>query len=99
MGVESTDDLERIRARYDASRANLAMLLPKTTALKVYDNSHDADVDRGEAPRPKLLLDFEDGRIKNRQDLPGSPSWAKPIVAAALKAERPSRRRQPRRRA
>jgi predicted ABC-type ATPase len=84
---------ERIRARYDASRANLSLLLPKTTSVKVYDNSYDAVVERGEAPRPKLLLDFASGRIKNRRDFRRTPDWAKPIVAAALKAETAKRRR------
>lgn len=88
---------KQIRARYDASRANLALLLPKTTSLKVYDNSYEADLKRGEAPRPKLLLHLEGRRIKNRQDLPSTPDWAKPIVAAALKAETSRRRRPPRR--
>lgn len=83
---------QRIRERYDQSRANLARLIPKVTALKVYDNSYEADVDGTASPRPKLLLKFVDGRIRNRDRLATTPDWAKPIVAAALKAERPASR-------
>lgn len=78
---------ERIRARYDTSRANLARLIPLLTALKVYDNSHEADLARGQRPRPKLVLDLVHGRIRNRDVLAQTPEWAKPLVAAALKAE------------
>ncbi len=78
---------QRIRERYDESRANLARLVPKLAALKVYDNSYEADVDRAERPRLELLLDFVDGRVHNRERLAKTPAWAKPIVAAALKAE------------
>jgi predicted ABC-type ATPase len=83
---------QRIRERYDESRANLARLIPKVTALKVYDNSYEADVDGSEPPRPKLLLEFVQGRIRNRAHLITTPDWAKPIVAAALKAERSATR-------
>jgi predicted ABC-type ATPase len=82
----------RIRERYDESRANLARLMPKVAAVKVYDNSYEADVDRSERPRPKLVLEFVTGRVRNRGGLADTPDWAKPIVAAALRAERPSAR-------
>lgn len=78
----------RIRERYDNSRANLSRLVPKVFELKVFDNSYRADVDRSELPKPKLVLDYIDGRIKNREGLIDTPDWAKPIVAAALQAER-----------
>jgi hypothetical protein len=38
--------------------------------------------------RPKLVLGLAGGRIRNREWLVGTPHWAKPIVVAALKAER-----------
>ena len=79
---------ERVRERYDQSRANLARLIPKVSALKIYDNSYEADVDNSELPRPTLVLDFVDGRIRNRDRLASTPAWARPIVAAALKVER-----------
>ena len=65
---------ERIRARYDDSRANLARLIPKAAAVKVYDNSHEAAVERGALPRPKLVLDFAGRRIKNRKMLSATPT-------------------------
>jgi predicted ABC-type ATPase len=79
---------QRVRARYDASRANLARLIPWLAALKVYDNSQEVDVEQGEPPRLRMVLDMVGGRIRDKQDLAGTPQWAKPIVAAALKAER-----------
>ena len=77
---------ERIRARYDSSRANLARLVPKPAALKVFDNSVEADRDMAASPR--LVLEWAAGRVVNRDELANTPNWAKAIVAAALKAER-----------
>jgi hypothetical protein len=52
----------------------------------VYDNSYEADVDAAERPRHKLVLELAAGRIRNRERVAGTPDWAKPIVAAALRA-------------
>ncbi|MBI5478204.1 MAG: AAA family ATPase [Deltaproteobacteria bacterium] len=79
---------QRIRERYLQSRANLARLIPKLTSLRVFDNSAEAKLAAGEHPRPRLVLDFADGRVLNRRRLASTPDWAKPLVAAALKAER-----------
>jgi predicted ABC-type ATPase len=76
---------EHIRRRYDHSRLNLIDLLPRITALRVYDNSADADPAAGKTPKPKLVLHMENGKILNRGNLRSTPNWAKPIVAAALK--------------
>lgn len=54
-------------------------------ALRIYDNSAEADPAAGLAPRPRLVLHMEGGRIMNPQDLALAPAWARPIVAAALK--------------
>ena len=78
----------RIRERYDRSRANLARQVPKLGALKVYDNSFEARVEQRERPRLRLILEFADGRIRNRERLADTPEWAKPILAAAMKADR-----------
>jgi hypothetical protein len=55
----------------------------------VFDNSAEADPDRGVAPAPKLLLDCRRGRIVAPSNLhrlmAGTPTWAKPVVTAALK--------------
>jgi len=74
-----------IRRRYEHSRLNLIDLLPLLAALRVYDNSADADPATGRAPEPVLALHRERGRILNQEDLKNTPDWAKPIVAAALK--------------
>jgi predicted ABC-type ATPase len=76
---------EHIYRRYDHSRLNLIDLLPRITALRIYDNSTDGDPGAGKFPKPKLVLHMEKGRILNPRDLKNTPAWAKPIVAAALK--------------
>ena len=74
-----------IRRRFEHSRLNLIHLLPDLTALRVYDNSMEADPTSGKAPRPKLVLHLEHGIVAGPADLSRTPDWAKPIVAAALK--------------
>ena len=74
-----------IRRRYEHSRMNLVHLLPKLASLRVYDNSAEADPAKGRAPVPRLVLHIEKGRIRNADKLAGTPDWAKPIVAAAIK--------------
>lgn len=74
-----------IRRRYDHSRLNLIELLPRLAALRVYDNSIEADPAAGRAPSPVLVLHMEGGRIVGPADLARTPAWAKPIVVAALK--------------
>jgi predicted ABC-type ATPase len=74
-----------IRRRYEHSRLNLVHLLPVLTELRVFDNSADSDPATGQAPEPVLVLHLERGRIVAPPDLRGTPQWAKPIVAAALK--------------
>jgi len=71
--------------RYEHSRLNLIDLLPYLAALRVYDNSADADPTKGMTPEPVLVLHMELGKILNAADLPHTPDWAKPLVAAALK--------------
>ena len=76
-----------IRRRFDNSRLNLIALMPRLTALRVYDNSVEADPARGLAPQPTLLLQVERGRVLAPADLSQTPSWARPIVAGALDAQ------------
>lgn len=73
-----------IRRRFENSRLNLIHLMPKLTALRIFDNSDEADPSRGEAPRPRLVLHLDGTRIVAPRNLSGTPGWAKPIVAAAL---------------
>lgn len=76
-----------IRRRYEHSRLNLIALIPHLTALRVYDNSAEADPAAGKAPQPRLVLHIEGGRIMNPRALAQAPAWARPIVAAALKQQ------------
>jgi len=76
---------DAIRRRYERSRLNLIALLPLLAALRMYDNSAEADPADGATPAPVLVLHTERGKILNPNDLPRAPDWGKPIVAAALK--------------
>ena len=76
---------EDIRRRWRHSRINLIALLPQLTELRVYDNSALADPKAGDPPRPVLLLHVDRGDIVGPADLSTTPTWARPIVAAALK--------------
>jgi predicted ABC-type ATPase len=77
----------KIRERFDTSRTNLIRLLPQLTALRLYDNSADHDPRLGQAPVPLLVLHLDRGRVVRTCDLPRTPAWAKPIVAAALRRQ------------
>jgi len=76
-----------IRRRYDHSRLNLIRLLPTLAALRVYDNSAEADPAKGQAPVPMLVLHMDRAKIIGPANLRRTPEWAKPIVAAALKLQ------------
>jgi predicted ABC-type ATPase len=76
---------QAIRRRFEHSRLNLIQLMPVLAALRVYDNSAQADPAAGKVPAPVLVLHMERGRIMNPRALPPAPEWAKPIVAAAMK--------------
>jgi predicted ABC-type ATPase len=79
----------KVRERYRRSRENLIRLLPALDALRVFDNSTEADPNAGIPPAPKLLLDFRRGRVVAPGELSTllatTPAWAKPIAAAATK--------------
>ena len=77
-----------IRRRYENSRKNLIALLPHLTALRVYDNSIDADPARGKRPKPVLLLHINRRKLQSYCPLRKAPDWAKPIVAAALNCKK-----------
>src|SRR5260370_16758930 len=76
---------EDIGGRYERSRLNLIDLLPFLRALRIFDNSTEADPAGGQTPKPILVLSMERGKILEPKDLTHTPVWAKPIVAAALK--------------
>ncbi len=79
---------EQVRARYDSSRLNLIRLLPQLTELRVYDNSAEADPRAGIVPEPMLVLRMRRGKIVRSCPLTEVPAWAKPILAAAMRAGR-----------
>ena len=74
-----------VRRRWRHSRLNLIRLLPVLTELRVYDNSAAADPAGGDAPRPVLVLHLDHDEIVGPPELSATPTWARPIVAAALK--------------
>jgi predicted ABC-type ATPase len=78
----------KIRERYNASRKNLVRLLPKLTELRVYDNSDEADLKKGVAPEPKLILHMVRGTLVSSCDLTEAPEWAKPILMIAVYTSR-----------
>lgn len=79
---------ERIRARFESSRENLAKLIPVLATLSIYDNSSEADPANGAHPQPHLLLRMQHGRIvePDPEYLNKMPEWAKPLAAAAMKS-------------
>jgi predicted ABC-type ATPase len=78
----------KIRERFENSRLNLVDLMPKLTELRVFDNSEEGDPRRGIAPRPRLLLHMDRGKIVDSCDLTKTPEWAKPIFATAMRLSR-----------
>jgi predicted ABC-type ATPase len=83
---------QKIRERFDRSRLNLIALLPRLTELLVYDNTNEADPDAGARPVPTLLLHMASGKMLGSCDLQLVQEWAKPILAAALKLARRTKR-------
>ena len=75
----------KIRERYDRSRLHLIELMPALTELKVYDNSIETDPHAGLSPQPILVLHVAERRIVQMIDLPKTPDWARPVVAAAIR--------------
>ncbi len=75
----------KIRERYARSHAKLIELMPKLTELKLFDNSEEGDPQAGQSPAPKLLLHMRHGKIMSLYELHSVPSWAKPIVQAAIR--------------
>jgi len=76
---------EKIRERWNGSRENLIRLLPHTHHLRLYDNSKEADPAKGKPPHPILLLEMKRRKITAPANLSGTPHWAQPIIAAAIR--------------
>lgn len=73
---------DKIRARYTSSMKNLVKLAPRLTALRVLDNSAEADPKTGSRPAPREILLAEEGRLIRHCELTECPEWAKPVIAA-----------------
>lgn len=76
---------QTIRERYDRSRQNLIRLLPGLTELRLFDNSDAADLEGGEAPRPRLVLHTSRGRMVDACPPEATPAWARAIVEVAAR--------------
>jgi predicted ABC-type ATPase len=80
----------KIRERWVRAPLNLIELMPKLSALRVFDNSVDAAP--GEpVSDPMPVLHAQAGAIRfplSLEDLARTPDWAKPIVKAARDFER-----------
>lgn len=74
-----------IRKRWIGSHENIIRLIPFVTTLRVFDNSAEVQAER--APEPVLLLSIEGGELTYPapEQLRDTPTWAKPIIAAAYK--------------
>ena len=80
---------EDIRRRFEHSRLNLIRLMPYLASLRVFDNSAEANLKRGEQPAPVIVIHVENGSVMNHpKSLAQTPDWARPLVAAALKLKR-----------
>lgn len=77
---------EKIRERWDGSRRNLVILMPRLTELRVFDNTAEREAISGKLPPPRLLLHVRNGTVvaPPLSALEATPEWAKPIVACAL---------------
>ncbi len=80
---------DKIRERWNTSRANLVQLLPVLARLQVFDNSRSVDPGH-DVPDPALVLELEAGRIvfpdvASREALAAVPVWARPILEAAIR--------------
>jgi predicted ABC-type ATPase len=79
---------QRVRERWETSRANLCGLVPLLASLQVYDNS--GTVRPGsEVPPPVLVIDYERGKLPTPapddvNQLANVPDWAKCIFEAVL---------------
>jgi predicted ABC-type ATPase len=77
-----------IRQRYVRSLLNLIALLPSLTELRLFDNSTEADPASGMTPELHLILHLRLRVVVDPSDVSGTPEWARPVVAAALRSDR-----------
>lgn len=78
---------QKVRERYVSSIANLIGLMPYLTRLRVHDNSVSVAAGR-RLVMPVLVLEMASAKTilpVELEDLRRTPSWAKPLVEAALR--------------
>lgn len=74
----------KIYDRYDRSRLNLIKLMPLLSSVELFDNS--ATLNQAGIPQPLRVLSLQQQQIRHCLLPKQVPHWAKPIVAAAIKA-------------
>lgn len=82
----------KIRERYPKSLANLVSLIGKAAEVHVFDNSTESP---DGAPAAQLVFRLQRTKLLEpdlHTLLTCSPEWAKPLVAAAVRASTPMRR-------
>ena len=82
---------EKIRERWNTSRANLVQLLPVLSRLQVFDNSESVEAGQ-DIPDPVLVLELEGGHtvfpdVLSHEALAAVPPWAQPILEAAIQQQ------------
>ena len=75
----------RLLERAIAGGLVYAFETPKLAALRVHDNTAEADPAKGRPPVPRLVLHMERRRILGPRELAATPAWAKAIVAQAVR--------------
>lgn len=74
---------DNVRRRYDSSRSNMADLVSVVDEVRVFDNSLDST--DGAPPMVQSVIHVRGGVVVEMMDLNDVPSWAQPIVAAAMR--------------
>lgn len=74
----------KIRERFDRSIENLVALVPHIDELKLFDNSTEVDLTRGESPDLRALLHVRGRKIVSCMELTEVPNWAKPVFLACM---------------
>lgn len=83
---------DKVRARFIRSRENLLSFIGTKADLRVWDNSEQSADGR---PRPRLIFSITDQKLvlPPQHDPFAVPAWVKPLLARAMKFQRPKRKR------
>jgi predicted ABC-type ATPase len=72
---------EKIRERWTGSIHNMLGLIPRCSAVRVFDNSEPAD---SNGPKPVCLFSLKGNKFDSLP-VDAMPEWAKPLASAAIK--------------